>query len=118
MKKGRTNIHRGQLLEDAVKASGLKKEKVAIKAGYQRTSYYKHIKEPDLAYHILTAYGRAIRYDFTEVLPEMPKYMIQEPEDTYELTPEESRKQIDYWRNKYIDLMERYTQLVIETSNK
>jgi hypothetical protein len=120
LKKKSSNLHHGQLLEEAVKACRLKKEEVAAKAGYQRASYYKHIKEPDLPYHILAAYGKAIKYDFTELLPEMPKYIIEEPEGTYtsQLSQEEARKQIDYWRSKYIDLLEKFNKLVMETRSK
>ncbi|HEU4472865.1 MAG TPA: hypothetical protein VFR58_17345 [Flavisolibacter sp.] len=120
MKSKHTHIHRGQLLEDVVKASGIKKEKVALKAGYQRTSYYKHIKEPELPYHILAAYGKAIKYDFTELFPEMPKYLFQEPEEAYnkELTLDEARSQIDYWKNKYIELLEQFNKLVLELKGR
>ncbi len=120
LKKKITSLHRGQLLEDAVKASRLKKEEVAAKAGYQRTSYYKHIREPDLPYHILTAYGKAIKHDFTEFLPDMPKYMIEEADSQYNqpATLEDARRQIDYWKTKYIDLLERFNQIVVELRNK
>lgn len=119
MKKRTTSLHRGQLLEEAVKATRLKKEDVAAKAGYQRTSYYKHIKERDLPYHILTAYGKAIRYDFTELLPEMPKYMIEEPDEQYSpMNLEEARKQIDYWRDKYIDLLELFNKMILDMKGK
>jgi len=120
LKSKQKHIHRGQLLEDVVKASGIKKEKVAEKAGYQRTSYYKHIKEPELPYHILTSYGKAINYDFTELLPEMPKYIFQEPEESYNktLTLDEARNQIDYWKGKYIDLLEQFNKLVLEMKGR
>ena len=120
LKKKLTTLHRGQLLEDAVKACRLKKEEVASKAGYQRTSYYKHIREPELPYHILTAYGKAIRHDFTEYLPEMPKYMIEEADSQYNqpASLEEARRLIDHWKTKYIDLLERFNQVVMELRNK
>lgn len=116
MKKRITHLHRGQLLKDAANASRLKKEEIAGKAGYQRTSYYKHIREPELSYYILAAYGKALKYDFTEFLPDMPKYMIEEPDAHYshELTLDEARKQVDYWKGKYIDLLERFNKLIEE----
>lgn len=116
LKKKITGPHRGQLLEDAVKASRIKKEEVASRAGYQRASYYKHIKEPALPYHILTAYGKAIKHDFTEYLPDMPKYMLEEPDSQYNqpASLEDARQQIDYWKTKYIELLERFNALVME----
>jgi hypothetical protein len=120
LKKKLSSLHRGQLLQDAVKASRIKKEEVAARAGYQRTSYYKHIREPELPYHILTAYGKAIKHDFTEYLPDMPRYMIEEAEAPYNQPAdmEEARRIIDHWKTKYIELLERFNQVVLELKNK
>lgn len=110
------HIHRGQLLETAMKASRLNIEFVAKKAGYSRGSYYKHKLERDLDFHILAAYGRALKHDFTEDLPEMPKYLLEEPEAQYGKTPtlQEALKQRDYWKEKYYELIEKYNQLIEE----
>jgi hypothetical protein len=119
LKKQSNKVHRGELLKEAVETTRLNKEEVAAKAGYTRSTYYKHIQDSDLPYHILTAYGKAIHFDFTEFLPEMPRYIVEEPEENYNegLTPE-VRKQIDYWRNKYIDLLEKFNQLVMDMREK
>lgn len=113
------NIHRGQLLHAAVEATRLNKEEVAQKAGYSRSAYYKHILDKNLPYHILAAYGKAIRYDFTEDLPEMPKYVLEDPQEKYgdNVTLEEAIKQRDQWREKYYELMEKYNKLIEERWN-
>jgi vacuolar-type H+-ATPase subunit I/STV1 len=114
------HIHRGQLLEAAVKASRLNIEFVAEKAGYSRSSYYKHKEEKDLDYHILASYGKAIKHDFTEELPEMPKYLIEEPNEDYGKTPtlNEAIKQRDQWKEKYYELLEKYNKLIEEKMKK
>jgi hypothetical protein len=107
------HIHRGQLLEAAVRASRQKVTVVIERAGYSRSSYYKHRNEKDLGYHILTRYGQALKHDFREDLPEMPKYMIEEPEEQYgkALTLQEAIRQRDQWKDKYYDLLELYHNL-------
>lgn len=114
------HIHRGQLLETAVKASRMNKEYVAKKAGYSRASYYKHIEVRDLPYHILAAYGKIIRHDFTEELPEMPRYLVEEPEEQFGKTPtlKEALRQRDHWKEKYYELMEKYNKLIEEKMKK
>ncbi len=115
MKKKAPDIHRGQVLKNAVEVTGLNKEVVAEKAGYTRSSYYKHIQEPNLAYHILTAYGKAIKHDFTIELHDMPKYMLEEPTTDYDKTMSpEAIRQIVYWKDKYLELLEKYNQLIEE----
>lgn len=108
------HIHRGQLLESAMKASRLNIEFVAKKAGYSRSSYYKHILDKELDFHILAVYGKALKYDFTEELPEMPKYLVEEPEQDYGKTPtlKEALKQRDQWKDKYYELLEKYNKLI------
>ncbi len=104
----------------AVSASGLSKEEVAGRAGYTRSAYYKHIENPHLDYHILMAYGRAIRHDFTEEFPDMPKYMLEEPEETYgkPKTIEDALRLIEMWKHKYLELLEKYNRLIEERMSK
>lgn len=110
----RTKLNRGQVLATAVEASGLGKEEVANKAGYSRSAYYKHIENPNLDYHILIIYGKAIKYDFTEEFPDMPKYLLEEPEEAYgkPKTLEEAIKIMELWKNKYLELLEKYNRLI------
>ena len=118
--KKRTRLNRGQILAAAVQASGLGKEEAAKKAGYTRSAYYKHIENPNLEDHILIAYGRAIKYDFTSELPEMPKYILEEPEEVYgkPKTLEDALRVIDSWKNKYLDLLEKYNIMIEEKMEK
>lgn len=113
-------VDRGRILAIAVESTGLNKEEVATKAGYSRSAYYKHIAEPELDYHILIAYGKAIKYDFTEQIPDMPKYMVYDPEETYgkPVSLEEAVRQRDMWRDKYIELLEKYNRLIEERMGK
>lgn len=116
MTRKTTKLNRGQILSTAVEATRINKEKVAVKAGYSRSSYYKHISNPNLDYHIMTAYGKAIQYDFTEQFPDMPRYMVYDPEENYHApkSVEEALKQRDAWKDKYYELLEKYNLLMEE----
>ena len=102
------------MLAAAVEATGLNKEDVAKKAGYSRSAYYKHIENPDLDFYILMAYGKAIKHDFTDEFPEMPKYMLEEPDEIYgrPKTLDEAVKLLEQWKNKYLELLEKYKHLI------
>jgi hypothetical protein len=120
LKKSKAYIHRGHILKNAAEATRFKKEDVAAKAGYTRSSYYKHIQDAELPYHILASYGKALKFDFTDELPEMPKYLIEETDTLYDkgMTIEDLLKQIEYWKDKYIDLLEKYNRLIEEKRGK
>jgi hypothetical protein len=116
----RIKLNRGQILAAVVEASGLNKEEVAEKAGYSRSAYYKHKENADLDYHILMAYGKAIKHDFTEEFPDMPKYLLSEPEETYgkPQTLDEAFKLLEEWKNKYLELVDKYNRLIEEKIKK
>ena len=120
MTRKKTKLNRGQVLAAAMEASGLGKEEAAKRAGYTRSAYYKHIENPNLDDHILIAYGKAIKYDFTEEFPGMPKYMMEEPDDAYgrPKSMEEAIKMIDLWKHKYLELLEKYNRLIEERMEK
>lgn len=120
MSKRRTRSDRGQILAAAVEASGFKKGDIAKKAGYSRSAYYKHIESPDLDFSILIAYGKALHYDFTDEFPEMPKYLLEEPDEIYgkPKTLEEAIKLLEQWKNKHMELLEKYNRLIEEKMEK
>jgi len=116
----KTNKDRGQVLAAAVGASGLNIEDVAKKADYSRAAYYKHIKNSDLEFHVLIAYGKALHYDFTDEFPEMPKYLLEEPGEVYgkPKSLDEALQVIEQLKNKYMELLEKYHLLMEEKVGK
>lgn len=101
----------------AVQQSELSKTVIAKKAGYNRTSLYNHIKQEDLSFEILEKYGKALGYDFTQVFPEMIRYIsFEDTKADYNesLTFDQLLKQRDSWRDKYYDLLEKYNRVIEE----
>jgi hypothetical protein len=108
--------HRGKILENVARNSKISLAKIARTAGYDRTSIYNHFKEDDLDFGILIKYGKAIGHDFTNDFPEMSLYLSLIPDslsDPQNLTINEALQQIDFWRSKYINLLERYNDIIV-----
>jgi len=115
----RKKIDRGSILAAVVAASGLKVTDIAKKAGYSRSSYYKHIEDPDLQFHILLKYGKALNYDFRKDIEDMPDYQVEEPTSLQNPTNlQEALKALRILNDRYIDLLERYTLLLEENFRK
>lgn len=88
--------------------------------GISRGTYYNHKNDPNLSFEQLAEYGRVLKHDFSEDLPEMKKFMLEEKEAPY-TTPksiEEAIEQRDFWREKYYQLMEKYYIEVVEGKKK
>jgi hypothetical protein len=110
-------VDRGQLLETAVKQSGMSVEAIMKKLGYSsRNTYYRHISTPDLSLDILQRYGKAIHYDFSiDLNPqsltgtgENPPVYLPVPE-----TIEEAISQRDFYWRKYNEQLEQYRKLLL-----
>ena len=110
------HIHRGEVLQAAVKKNKLKVTQVAKKVGISRGTFYNHIIDPHLPFDILERYGKALGYDFTADIPEMTKYTLEEPAEIYgqPSTIEEAILQRDYWKDKYIALLEKHQRMIEE----
>lgn len=82
---------------------------------YDRSTVFRHTKNDELEDAILLKYGRAIDYDFTIDIPELfdSMKMVNEPGPEYRnKTYDELLAERDYYKDKYIGLLERYTKLV------
>lgn len=113
MKINKKHKHRGELLQQIVAESGLTITFVTKKAGYSRSSYYNHIVDPDLPLEILIEYGNVLKYNFIEEFPEIFKNTLGESSQPY--TPEskpdtieEAIRQLNIWKEKYFELLEKY----------
>lgn len=114
------NIHRGALLDKAVRESSTNISQMVKRLGISRGTFYNHIKDPNLSFEQLAKYGKVIKHDFSEDLPEMKKYVFEEPEVPYGVpkTFEEAVEQRDYWRERYYKKAEEFTRLVLEMKNE
>ncbi len=86
---------------------------ITKRAGYKRGTYYSHIKKKDLSIATLRKYGKAIGHDFSEELPHLNSFMVEEEDEVYENEPktiQQAIRQRNLWKQKYYDLMEKYVR--------
>lgn len=114
MKTKKTTIHRGEALQAAISSSDLTIKQITARARFSRSSYYNHIADPNLPFEVLVRYGKVLKYDFTQDIPGMEKYPFNEdivprPQPK---TFDEAIADRDYWRDKYIQLLEKHNKLI------
>lgn len=108
--------HKGEILEKVISKKNPNKTDVGRIMGYDRATIYRHYKDPDLEDGIILKYGKAFKYDFSKEFPHLTQYvnLLQEPLADYKpFTISEALKEIDYWKDKYIDLLEKYNQVLL-----
>jgi hypothetical protein len=108
-------VHRGEILRNAALKIEPNVSNLGRLVGYDRTSVYRHFAEENLDLGIILKYARALKHDFSKEFPELgnQSWQLQEPVGEYRpLTISDALKEIDYWRSKYIDLLERHTEML------
>lgn len=97
-------IHRGEIVEQAVRASGHKLSQLAIKMGKSRKWLYDAFGNPTLSIEHILDIGRIIHHDFTQAIPELRRNYQQND------TPTEVEEV--KWKDKYITLLEEHQKLL------
>jgi hypothetical protein len=114
LKTKKTTVHRGETLQAAIGKSDLTIKQITTRAHFSRSSYYNHIADPNLPIEVLVKYGKVLKHDFTQDIPGMEKYQFND-----EIVPRPQPKTFDeaivdrdYWRDKYIQLLEKYNAVM------
>ena len=113
--------HRGEVLHNTCmrycQINGMSLTALAKKAGYNQSTIYRHFEKEDLPYHIIRRYGKAMGHDFRVEFPEMAEDfdLVNEPVAEYMATTTLGAclEQRDYWRNRYVDLLEQHNKLLL-----
>jgi AcrR family transcriptional regulator len=102
-------IHMGQLLESAIRRTELSITEIAAALGISRRTIYNWFKLEVIDELVMEKISNVIKYDFSSG---MAKATIINSETPGSLP----LKDDGYWKDKYVKLLERYSDLI--TSNK
>jgi hypothetical protein len=112
-------IHHGQILERVVRRNGHSISDVARLTNVNRRSVYNWFNQQHLKPEIIYRIGCVIDHDFSVELPHLftPEDFKKDLKKTAVVnynTPEETTDPYNkhYWKDKYIDLLERYNTLL------
>lgn len=106
-----SDIHMGELLEKALRRKGLNITKVASALGITRRTLYTWFNKKVIDQQTMEKISQVIGYD-PYVNPIDPMIITQKNNQ-----PPLERDEA-YWQARYIDLLERYSQLIKETTSK
>jgi len=93
-------VHRGQLLKNAVKKSGIKISELARRICRSRRFVYIMFDKQDVPLDYMIKIGEAINHNFFE-----------ETKSSHNDIPHLYQKE-EYWKDKYIALLEEHNELL------
>lgn len=106
-----SKLHMGELLERAIRRKGLNITEIAAALNITRRTLYNWFKQEIIDEDTMERISAIISYDISSGVSE-PKITAVLPDETV------IKKGEDYWKDRYIDLLERYSMLIANTASK
>lgn len=110
------NHHHGQIIERVIRRNGHSISELARLANVNRRSVYNWFNQKSLKPEIIFRIGCVINYDFSVDFPDLfskDDFIKQSIPFTAIATTGTDLVDADYWKNKYIDLLERYNRMLL-----
>ncbi|RTQ49988.1 hypothetical protein EJV47_10110 [Hymenobacter gummosus] len=107
--------HRGEIVAEAVRKSGIKLSQLHRALGISRPTLYRRFEDPNLSFDFIKRVGALIHYDFAVDFKELaaPVSIAAEPIIPYQLTSlEDCKDQLLYVYGLYTDMIQRYNALL------
>lgn len=108
-------IHRGEIVERAVRSSGIPLTRLAAKMGKSRRWIYNAFETADLSLDTIIEIGKIIHYDFSNEITQIAGNNSSSFNDGKVAYGDESP---EYWKDKYYKLLEEYNALLKQQASK
>jgi predicted transcriptional regulator len=101
--------HRGEIIKEAIYQSGYSITKLAERLGKSRRWVYLQFENSNVSLDLILQIGEIIHHDFSDNIKELKNSVttFQEPPIVYG-----NSEDAEYWKNKYLKLLEEYTELL------
>lgn len=110
-------IHRGEIVENAVRQSGMAISEVAKRMNKSRRHIYNLFESPNVPIETILQISKIIHYDISKDIPELynltKSQTVNETESQYL-----NEKSVEFWKDKYLTLLEKYNKLLEDKSDR
>ncbi|MDX2360671.1 MAG: hypothetical protein QNK23_07680 [Crocinitomicaceae bacterium] len=107
--------HKGEIVEKAVRESGITITRLTNKMGKSRRWLYQIFERPNVPMDYIIEIGKIIHHDFSKDIRELRVYKQSATPpviDEHEIEFIGERAKATYWKNKYVSLLEKYNELL------
>jgi len=100
--------HRGEIIKEAIYQSGYSITKLAGRLGKSRRWMYLQFENSNVSLDLILQIGEIIHHDFSNDFKELKtkSKVINDPKNIH------SNEEVEFWKNKYLTLLEEYTELL------
>ena len=110
-------MHNGEIIELAVRRDKISISELSRKLKVSRKSIYNWFKKENLSLEVINKIGDILNHDFMKDLPEKYDELnveLKKLKHDNEINEEFDPSLVLYWKTKYINLLENYTNLLIK----
>lgn len=104
-------VHKGEIVEKAVRASGIKITELARQIGVSRRHLYNLFENSNLSFEFIYKIGKIIHYDFSKDFSLYPDSINQDEKKNHINDDPTLYSENINWKNKYLELLEKYNEL-------
>ena len=104
--------HRGEIVERAVRHSGMPLTQLANKLGRSRRWIYNAFENPMLSVELIVQIGKLIHHDFSDEIDGIQRNPQISSDPPVRYTRETDENSVEYWKNKYLILLEKYNDML------
>ena len=104
--------HRGEIVERAIRQSGMPLTQLTKKLGKSRRWIYNAFENASLSIEVILEIGRIIHHDFSNDINELKNYRQLTTEAVEIHYSAYGENTVEYWKNKYLILLEKYNALL------
>jgi hypothetical protein len=104
--------HKGEIIENAIRQSGYSITEVSKRLKISRRHLYNLFQKYNIDDDTIIEVGKIINHDFSGEIKGLTLPIAEEPEGKYNTELEKSREEINFWKNKYISLLEEHKLLL------
>lgn len=97
--------HKGEIVEKAVRQSGIPLTKIVLRLGKSRKWLYNAFENPHLSIDYILEIGKVIHFDFSYEIKELSTVKVLSKLD-------QEPSEVEFWKNKYLNLLEEYKTLL------
>ena len=100
--------HRGKIIKVAVYQSEYSITKLAERLGKSRRWMYLQFENSNVSLDLILKIKEIIHHDFSDDIKELKNNSkaVNDPKNLY------SNDEVEFWKNKYLTLLEEYTELL------
>ena len=105
---------RGEIVELTIRRNNISISELSRKLNVSRRSIYNWFTQKSLSIDIICKIGEVIKHDFSKDFPEIFNQSMDLPDsrDVKSYTAADDYESVNYWRNKYINLLEKHNDFL------